>query len=125
MPSLLLPAPKMERPLAPNSAALRDLEAGVATTSPNGASPSVPPRLSIILLESFWKLFDAVVLFRVGTIYLHRLEEFAPSAREGCGDDIDAETTSWRGSQQKEWDRLSTTVGFQSRKLVPTFSDVG
>lgn len=60
--------------------------------------------------EILWAIFDVVVLFRMGSIYLHRFEDF-----EGChhpehSDEREREVTLWRKEQQKEWDRLSTTV---------------
>lgn len=60
-----------------------------------------------------WYLFDTLVLFRMGTIYLHRFEDFAycTKKRKKEGDE---EIDRWRDEQQKEWDRLSTTVRIAS-----------
>jgi len=58
-----------------------------------------------------WKIFDAVVLFRMGTIYLCRFEVFPREYGEGKHGAIDdGEIAMWRVTQQEEWNRLSTSL---------------
>lgn len=62
------------------------------------------------LVNNLWFLFDTVVLFRMGTIYLHRFEDFKHCTHTTDPTQRDLEITLWRDEQQKEWDRLSITA---------------
>ena len=91
---------------------LKDAETALVASAgdPRPERPERPVlRLRIILLEMLWKLFDGVVLFRMGTIYLHRFADF-PHAHEVYDDEVDEEISMWRITQQEEWNRLSTSV---------------
>lgn len=103
----------MSNPTPLRPAPSRDVEATPATSS-GARPPAYPvPRLYAILLEMLWKAFDAVVLFRMGTIYMHRFEDFSYTSHGEYNDELDREITAWRTVQQEEWTRLSNTVSLQ------------
>lgn len=77
--------------------------------APKGDEPHFTP-LSIIIAEILWNIFDTLVLFRLGTIYLHRFEDFAHCGNEDHDEDDDTEVSLWRTAQQEEWTMLSTSV---------------
>jgi len=57
-----------------------------------------------------WKIFDALVLFRLGSIYLHRFKDFSRTTHTIEDVELYEEITLWRREQQEEWDRLSVTL---------------
>lgn len=87
-------------------AAYASLSRAKTTAELNEHPPSRAEWLGTIL----WSIFDVVVLFRMGSIYLHRFEDFEGCDHPLCSDEREQEVTLWRKEQQKEWDRLSTTV---------------
>jgi hypothetical protein len=52
------------------------------------------------------------VLFRLGTIYLHRFEDFSHCTHRD--EKADLEATEWRNAQQAEWNSLATLVSHLS-----------
>jgi len=60
--------------------------------------PQEAPTSSWIWL---WKIYDTVVLLQMGTAYRMLFAEF----------ERDEKIDGWRDEQQKEWDRLSVTLG--------------
>jgi len=66
------------------------------------------PSFSIIVLEIIWNIFDTLVLFRLGTIYLHRFEDFSHCTHRD--EKADLEVTEWRNAQQAEWNSLATSL---------------
>lgn len=70
--------------------------------------------LSIIILEIVWNIFDTLVLIRLGTIYLHRFEDFAHCTHNDA--EADQEITEWRNAQQAEWNTLATSVSQSTQK---------
>jgi hypothetical protein len=70
------------------------------------------PSFSIIVLEIIWNIFDTLVLFRLGTIYLHRFEDFSHCTHRD--EKADLEVTEWRNAQQAEWNSLATSVSHLS-----------
>jgi hypothetical protein len=101
------------------TASSRDVEAAPLVLTED---PPVP-QLGVILLEMLWKAFDAVVLFRMGTIYMHRFEDFSYTAHVEYNEEVDSEITEWRRVQQEEWTRLSNTVCLQlsTRSAISDF----
>ena len=89
---------------------LKDVETAPAASAGDPRPERPVPRLRVILLEMLWKLIDGVVLFRMGTIYLHRFADFPHDAHEAYDDEVDEEISMWRITQQEEWNRLSTSV---------------
>jgi hypothetical protein len=82
-----------------------------AESTPAGPTPTpelhVTP-FSIIILEIIWNIVDTLLLFRVGTVYLHRFEDFAHCTHDDAAADL--EVTEWRSAQQAEWNSLATSV---------------
>ena len=66
-----------------------------------------------------WKIFDAIVLFRLGSVYLHRFEDFSRTTHQPDVVELELheEITLWRREQQEEWDRLSVTVCLMSMNM--------
>lgn len=80
--------------------------------SGNQSATADPRELGRLIRNFVWNVVDTIVLFRLASIYLHRFDDF-----EGCdhpehSEEREKEVTLWRKEQQKEWDRLSTTVSF-------------
>ena len=65
-----------------------------------------------------WNIFDALVLFRLGSIYLHRFQDFSRATHEIDEVALHEEITLWRREQQEEWDRLSVTVCITSMNMA-------
>jgi len=57
-----------------------------------------------------WKIFDALVLFRLGSIYVHRFNDFSRTTHGIDDVELHEDITLWRREQQSEWDRLSVTL---------------
>ena len=84
------------------------------------ASDRHVPSFSIIVLEIIWNIFDTLVLFRLGTIYLHRFEDFSHCTHRD--EEADMEVTEWRNAQQAEWNSLATSVSHLSTLKFPAIS---
>ena len=65
------------------------------TTSDQSARPRA------WISRTVWWLWDKIFLFHTGQVYLSRLKRYAEDAHQ---------MEKWRKDQQREWDRLSTTV---------------
>src|ERR1700733_15634425 len=84
------------------------------------ASDRHVPSFSIIVLEIIWNIFDTLVLFRLGTIYLHRFEDFSHCTHRD--EEADMEVTEWRNAQQAEGNSLATSVSHLSTLKFPAIS---
>jgi len=77
----------------------RDTAYTPPTTSKSRKAISIP-----------WKIFDTLVLFRLGSIYLHRFDDFSRTTHGTDDVELHEDITLWRREQQEEWDRLSITL---------------
>lgn len=84
----------------------------IEESPPRERAPHEPPftPMRLIIAEIAWNIFDTLVLFRLGTIYLHRFEEFANCDHKDHDAEDDEEVKLWRTTQQAEWVMLSTSV---------------
>jgi len=83
------------------------------STDPKYTPPPSTPRKMFFIP---WKIFDALVLFRLGSIYLNRLKDFSRTTHGIHDVELYEEITLWRREQQGEWDRLSVTVCLMSNE---------
>ena len=65
-----------------------------------------------------WEIFDTLVLFRLGSTYLHRFKDFSRTTHEIEDVALHEDITLWRREQQEEWDRLSVTVCLTSMNMA-------
>ncbi|KAF8802888.1 hypothetical protein BYT27DRAFT_7215085 [Phlegmacium glaucopus] len=59
------------------------------------------PIILAFIRKAIWRIWDNVLLLRMGHAYSRRFQDSS----------LDEHVEAWREDQQKEWDRLSTTLG--------------
>jgi len=94
--------------------------------NPHYRAPTVSKKDEALSIP--WNVFDILVLFRLGSIYLHRFEDFSRTTHGIDEVELHEDITLWRREQQEEWDRLSLTLallGTMNAAVIKVTPDTG
>ncbi|CAE6465649.1 unnamed protein product [Rhizoctonia solani] len=74
-------------------------------SSASSSKDSTPSPQTHSTCSPLWRVLDALFLFGMGNTYIQRFRQYAAESEKG-----NKEGAEWRHRQQREWNRLSTTL---------------